>query len=352
VVSAAMYGEENDAALSWAVLGPNVNTIPRMTPPELEGVPLPGNEHYRENPTDVFWDGLQEYVQAGGSPFYRRPSYYLRQRDMLWVALREDTIGYKDTGKPYDALCGFLRAVYIVPSDLYVRDPGSSAQAEVTARIAQTAIPQSHEAIDKIIGETYADFFEQTQSYIDAIRDGGRVSSSKVLTYFLRKNEGNIMRSTIDTALFFKMAARVDIAALHGAGESSVVVFNAARVGADMIARMFYDDFSSEIPLDWLVEHVPASSGLNDMITDKYKPWKDFDPVNRAGTFYHVWSIIMMAGAMDPSSVRRMVAAYYRTSENSATVDRKTAHGRIKVRADRKAAEHAWDIRRVFDSLL
>jgi hypothetical protein len=346
---------------------PKPEEVHSEVPPQLAGKDIPqSNEHYRSL-VDVVRTGIDEYVQDGGKPFYKRPPYYLTQIMAAAVLLPRGVINgnFDFTGTPYEAGLNFYESNFVVPIELYSRaDPGTSskeaADRELTAqgyaRIVEHP-PFYRDNYDyrskTIIAKSYADTYNQTKHYIDTIRGSGKVSTSELLTYYLKKNNGDINQSLMDTELFLELTVRgnrenLALPEQPQSNETLEEIKQRLRIlyrgNAESISSMFYDEFSPRVPLDWLLEHIPPNDNvLNSTDSMIDTQWKDYMPANRAGIYYHVWSIAGMATIMDPELVEEAVTI----SELGTNIPE---HGRIKLEADLAALHQVREVRDIFDS--
>jgi len=174
---------------------------------------------------------------------------------------------------------------------------------------------------------------------------GEPLSTSQVIAYFLYQNEGDFKESMWDTTLFLKVLARNDIDTLF---------INSSQGNAERLAYLFKDEFSPIISHNWLMEQfstglIPKESVLYLSKDTDNEAGKNFMPINKDGTYYHVMNIMTWAAVcMDPWVVKSMVAAYY-NEQHLGSFDHRTEHGIDKVRADIEAAKAADRIKRVID---
>jgi hypothetical protein len=362
--AAGVQSEIEDSSLSWLLFKPDADDIPSEVPAELAQTPIDSkNEHYQPNPVAFLTTAIDTYKQNGGTPFYRKPPYYMSRYDAVIAGVSTPFRAGKGRypkEASYSILLNFSRLPYERVNTLYDIDPGSSTQREVKKRLAEAQLPAgppmqvSSESTapltnrDTIIAQSYRDTFAEAKAHIDGIRGQGRVSTSELFAYYLHRSGGDIVTSLIDTTVFLKMAARVDMDKLAAIADEpsrlavedteNADVYGGARKQADLVASMFYDDFSHELPLESLTKIVPEDSDLNDIVLTSDCPLKNFDPVNRAGLPYHVWSLFLMSACADAAAVKKIVSAYFGSPGVEA------AQGSIKVAADTRIAAQASDI--------
>lgn len=203
------------------------------------------------------------------------------------------------------------------PEDLINRDPGSG----IVQKIRNT------EDINKR-------FYEEFQSALAYVQEPDkRVSTSKVLAYFLFQNKGNIYQSMWDTVIFLKVMVR---------NNYQTLAYNASREKAELISRTFNDEFSKEIPFTWLVDS--GFTPENDGNPLHY----DFLPVNRVGGPYHSWNIMTWALCVEPHLVPKVVEYFYTSNEEMKL----QGSGRIKVESDMTVAENSLKLVETIKSYL
>lgn len=357
-VTAAAIGESKLGTLS-KLFQPDTENIRRDIPPQLEGKDIPfHNEHYR-SPLDVVRQGIENYAKGEGTPFYRRPDYYISTPEAIrnW-AESGFKLSFDTQGEPYDAAMMFSAITFLDATELFDYDPGTSFRSEAELRLQfvqdkEELIEGSslkHTKSTTVIAQAYLENFNRAKEYIDTIRNGDRVSSSELLTYYLKHNQGDIVKSLWDTTLFFKLASRVNLEKLReiaqGLPVENTIINEASREGAELIASLFYDDFSSEVPLEWLISEIPASdTQLNAAGRDEYTEWKDFMPINRSGTNYHIYNIATWGAIMDPNLAETFTTAYYADPRFNVT----NHQGKIKVRADMEAIHQVRYMRSLYN---
>lgn len=184
-------------------------------------------------------------------------------------------------------------------------------------------------------------------SWFEQIREerGEPLSVSEVIAYFLYQNEGDLKTSMWDSTLLLKVLARNDVETLFS---------NNTMEKAEKLGYLFKDEFSPRISHNWLMEQfaqgvVPKESVLYLGGAMDNEPGKNFMPINKDGTYYHVMNLITWAAvAMEPWVVKSMVTAYY-NEQNFGGIDHRTEHGIDKVNADIKASQSADRIKRVVE---
>lgn len=354
----AAYVVENKTSGITRLFEPEAAKIPRAVPPQLEGIPIPeSNEHYR-TPLHVIQSALSSYEQSGGKPFYKLPEEYLTQFDATKLYVKGDILG-QDVKQ--NNIISFSAITFFTFDGIYDVDPGTSVKEQVAQQIALLQEPDLVANETGAFGPTqkevtaakvYCEFFNRTRTHIDQLRNGGRVSTEELLKYYLHENQGDIVKSMWDSVLFLKMAARVEASVLEHPEDfmykTNATINTPSRKNAEILSSMFYDDFSTEVPLEWLLSAVKKDD--KELNTDdqlQHQEWKDFMPVNRAGTPYHVFNLATWAGVMDPALVEEITTVYYAPIVNSRNSP--DAHGRIKVQADYTTARQAREIREVFE---
>jgi|GEM_PF-2566752 len=343
--------EWNNSSLSMAYLKPDFKKLTPTVPPELADKNLSNhNERYSPDFAGIVINGIQAYEQQGGKPFYKKPPYYMGELEM-WKSFRRgyDKYGAPDidtSGRPYEKAINFSGADFKKGTvNLYSHlDPGSSAKQMTDQRLAVAHIqnPQPDGPGEAIVKQTYGQMYNDAKDHIDHIRQGGQVSTSELFTYFLSKSNGDITTSLIDTTLFLKLTARANLKFLLNRDHFSTG-FKPSYDNAKLLSEMFYDEFSSELPLDELVASVDEHSALNDYKGSEN--YKDYDPVNRAGTPYHIWNLFMLDACAHPVVSQKIVLGYYGMVDGI----RLGAHGKIKIEADYHAAEQANQVRAIFN---
>lgn len=183
--------------------------------------------------------------------------------------------------------------------------------------------------------------------YLEEKRDSNRepLSVSEALAYFLYKNGGDLKESMWDTTLLLKVLARNDIDTLFS---------NNTYDKAERLAHLFKDEFSPRISHNWLMEQfskgvIPKDSPLYQSGAMDNMSGKNFMPIAKDGTYYHVMNILTWAATcMDPWVVKSLVTAYY-NEQNFGGTDHRTEHGIDKVQADIKATQSADRVKRMID---
>jgi hypothetical protein len=165
------------------------------------------------------------------------------------------------------------------------------------------------------------DFKSSINNAVDYIKKQGNgkpLSSSVLMAYFLHQNSGNIAESFWDTTLVLKMLARSNLDNFD---------LKPTRQAADLLASLFLDEFSPEISLNWLSNHIPPT-------TDKSSYSKDYQPINKAGVLYHAWNLISWSTCMTPEIARDLTRGYYANN----TEKRREEQGKEKIKTDFKIA--------------
>lgn len=177
--------------------------------------------------------------------------------------------------------------------------------------------------------------FGRAEDYIDNYRKGKLCSTSFLFAYFLFENGGLITDALWDTVTFLKVAARNDLNTLKNVP---------SREGADLLGKTFIDEFSLELPLEWLVNNIPGSDSLlnnsDPLATPEYK---DFMPINRAGQFYHAWNIMAWNACMSPLLVEQFTKALYIHGKLGG-FDMRPTNGIVKVESDTRVSQFSGKI--------
>ena len=192
-----------------------------------------------------------------------------------------------------------------------------------------------------------SDHLQKSLKYLEEKREakGEPISVSEALAYFLYENKGDLKESMWDTTLLLKVLARNDVDTLFS---------NNTFDKAEKLAYLFKDEFSPKISHNWLMEQfskgiIPKDSPLYQSGAMENESGKNFMPINKDGTYYHVMNILTWsATCMDPWVVKSLVTAYY-NEQNFGGIDHRTEHGIDKVQADIEAAQSADRIKRLID---
>lgn len=141
MAAVAVESEYTDAFISRTFCGPNTEHLPAGPPPELAGTDIDRtNEHYQPDFSQVIRNGVDAYKAGGGTPFYKRPDFYITEWDALTTAWKAQT--QKPTGNnpydvkhPYERLMNFSLINVTKPGSLSKVDPGSSTRPIVEQRL-------------------------------------------------------------------------------------------------------------------------------------------------------------------------------------------------------------------------
>jgi hypothetical protein len=360
LVGKVLFTAETSYELVPRLLGPDIASIPSDVPPQLEHLTIPQHNEHFTTPLATIASAFRNVQAKGITPFYTKPSYYLSTFEFIhdFAAEGAFTNGVHTWvtpyTKPYFNAIEFSRTVFFDTYDLYATDPGSTSKRVTTTLLAEAAAqplqangipPVDSEAAKIAIG--YGKEFIAMKRTIDARRGEEKVSTSVLLEEYLLQNQGDIVRSLWDTTLFLKLGARADIHKMLQPNlfkDTTTQVRLQARSGAELLSAMFYDDFSSKVPLDWLLTTIPPNDGmLNASSATAYQNYKDYMPVNRDGAWYHVYNIAAMTTFMDPLLVETFMANYY--SDHSYAVQQ----GRIKTETDLIAVRQIRSMRKLFE---
>ena len=181
-------------------------------------------------------------------------------------------------------------------------------------------------------------YFEERREIV-----GAPLSTSEIIAYFLYQNKGDLKQSMWDSTLLLKVLARNDI---------DTLVSSNTFDKAEQLGYLFKDEFSPQISHNWLTEKfkqglIPKESQLYLAGDGDNQSGKNFMPINKAGTYYHVMNLFTWAATcMDPWVVKSILAAYY-NGQKIGGFDVRNEHGADKVLADTKAAQASDNIQRV-----
>lgn len=122
-----------------------------------------------------------------------------------------------------------------------------------------------------------------------------------------------------------------------------------------LLTGMFKDEFSLKISANWVLENVSRDSTLlNSADGSSNMQFKDFMPINRAGSFYHAWNIIALSTSMSPFMLKRFILAHHSYfaetiyhGKNSLSPD-----GREKVIADLTISNYSDELGKLVGSYI
>lgn len=341
VAVASKYPEINRF---WQEEGPlitgeavNLDNIASEIPPQLANLEIPTKNEQFRHMTDIFEEGLLQYLHWMNSNSslsqltYERPDNYLdipsiaerispdideipsRIGEDYWaMSWALDAIGEID--KPYsmivagstDGISSLENMIKNDPGTGFVNSLRESSKMEFgdsfdmwQACRSNTLSSEQREYLSK----QYIEWHQGAMNYIlrEVKKDGKPISTSALFSYFLFKNDGNILRSVWDTSSWLKITSRNDVEDLK---------FNPNNDKAKLITSLFKDEFAEKISANWVVENVePEDKLLNNVEAYDNYQYKDYMPPNRVG-FYHSWNIVALGLHMSPFLLKRMVASH------------------------------------------
>ncbi len=378
-----------DEGLSTADVGMELNI-----PPEFSVVKIPErNENYR-SPENILLDAFDLYESWRGRGATRLPMVHYEKGEeyldavsiarkfprffatpdgetapgslsaRLYMMMMADTDKQEVDAADIPEISGFSALSQNGIVDFIFHNPGSKiitqAQEFVCKKYGwnRKQLISSILSFDKNLPEVDGrDWDQATKIASNRLRDavtwfekrrvenGKPLSVSEVIAYFLYQNDGDLKTSLWDSTLLLKVLVRNDIDTLR---------VNDSLDGAEKIAYLFEDEFSPRISHNWLMRQfstqtIPKDSPLYASGAMDFDQWKNFMPINKDGTYYHVMNIITWAAvSMDPWVVKSMLVAYY-NEQDIGGMDHRSEHGVDKVNADLLAAKAAGRIKRVAD---
>lgn len=304
--------------------------LPDVAPPVLQRVEIPKVNEYLRPPPLIIREGFgiyktwREQDSDLPNPFWKKPENYLDYaRLMKGIAKTDPRLSLADrladavfvNDEPYSAFSTFTQSNIFFATDLIEIDPGSGIMAKAAERFKIIKTNQDYDiyaaATSKSFTKEDEKLFEQEINHLitDAILfikdrgEGKSVSTSLLFAYFLHRNQGDIKQSMWDTTIVLKLSARNNIQTLS---------FEPSREGIEQLSALFIDEFSQQIPLDWLVAHVPANDDqLNDIDMALNSQYKNYQPPNKAGIFYHAWNIMALTTCMSPELIRTSIRSRF-----------------------------------------
>lgn len=339
--------------------GPNIEWISSEIPPELLGKEIPiKNEFYRQ-PLVILNEGISLYEDWRKNDSnlpeitYNKPPNYIDMQRMASLLTKGTPAGWFLDGlisndqpdhNTIEFSMGGVRSFdYIV-----VANPGTGLVRQIKDEYKQKTerdFDLSTDDQEQFLKTNCLQWFDGAKRFIDReVNKKGKQSTSLLFAYFLHKNKGNLNESMWDTTLWLKVAGRNDLKTWEQ---------KPTRQGAELLTKMFKDEFSLSISANWVLENVPPDSAILNS-PEKYlnMQYKDFITVNRAGSYYHPWNIISLSTSASSTILERFVHAqhsYLAETEyhgkNSLTPD-----GREKVKADLEVLTYADKISRLVQS--
>lgn len=382
----------NDEGAGAMVTGEasNLNQIPSEVPPSLEGKDIPTtNERFRQADI-VFREGLRSAQESGIRLHFREPGNYLKTSTVLGVVVQDTennpstilegpaAINDEMTGliysndRKYSAFLNGSGGNITGIEEMIIMDPGTglvkgirdAMKAKYGANFDvwdackndNTYSPTlTSEQREFIISKT-RDWYSGAMEFVQAERakSDRPISTSVLFSYFLRENNGDILASVWDIAVWLKILARNDT---DTSDPNKFLAFNPTYDKAKATTDLFQDESSQTISANWVIDAVGSIkytdpngfeqlnfTGNKSGDNYKYPKYKDFMPPNRAGGFYHTWNIIALMMCMDEEVVTRMVATHLNPGayENDRWF---SEYGRVKAEADMHTVERTREIR-------
>jgi hypothetical protein len=336
--------------------GPNTEWISSEIPPELLGKEIPTKNEFYRQPLVILSEGIslyEDWKKSDSNLFkisYNKPPNYIDTQRMASLLTKgtpdrwflDGLIGndQPDNNTIEFSMGGVRSFDYIV-----VANPGTGLIRQVKdgyKQKTQRDFDLSTDDQEQFLKNNCLKWFDDAKKFVNKEVDKkGKQSTSLLFAYFLHKNKGNLNESMWDTTLWLKVAGRNDLQTWEQ---------KPTRQGAELLTSMFKDEFSLNISANWVLENIPTDSSVLNS-PEKYvnMQYKDFMPVNRAGSFYHPWNIMALSTSASSMILERFVHAQYSYltetqyhGKNSLVPD-----GREKVKADLEVSKYADDIDRL-----
>lgn len=339
--------------------GPNTEWISSEIPPELSDKEIPiKNEFYRQ-PLVILNEGISLYNEWRQRDLglleisYIRPPNYINEAKMGYLLTKGTvdsffTNGVLNNDQPDHSFIEFSMGGIRSFDYIIVANPGTGLVREIKDQYKQKFnknFDLSTEDQEQFLKTSCIQWFNGAKEFIDKeVNKKGKQSTSLLFAYFLYKNNGNLAESMWDTTLWLKIAGRNNLQTWEQ---------NPTRQGAELLTKMFKDEFSLNISANWVLENVPSNSvTLNS--AEKYvnRQYKDFMPVNRAGSFYHPWNIIALSTSVSPFILERFTNAQhsYLTETKYDGKNSQSPDGREKVKADFEVTKYANRMSKLVES--
>jgi hypothetical protein len=371
------WWDKNGAMLTGKV--EDLNLIDSMCPESLESKDIPSSNEWFRVVDKVLQDGLNRYNEwQSENPklaqlWFDKPENYLsiesvadRLSEKIIETpddLKEGYVGYigyligtvDDFDKPYSMIVNgsganissLQQMILIDPGTGFVKNLRSSMQEEFGKKFDVWSACLHEKLTDgkqKFMVERFQDWYNGAMEYIRKIRSENKdpISTSIVFSYFLHRNNGDILASTWDTSTWLKILVRND--------PENNLERDPNYDRAKMATDLFRDEFSPTLSANWVVKNVSKSDKLLNYIGDPYlyPEYKDYMPSNRAGGYYHAWNIMALSMSMSPFIVKRMVAMVVNPSLGD-NGKRWTENGRAKCIADMLVVNRADKIASIVD---
>lgn len=359
VGSIALSQTEIGKKATSLLTGPNTEWISSEIPPELLGKEIPiKNEFYRQ-PLIILNEGISLYEDWRKDDSnlpevsYNKPPNYIDTQRMASLLTKGTPAGWFLDGligndqtdhNTIEFSMGGVRSFdYIV-----VANPGTGLIRQVKDEYKQKTqrdFDLSTDDQEQFLKTNCLQWFDDAKKFIGREVDKkGKQSTSLLFAYFLHKNKGNLNESMWDTTLWLKVAGRNDLQTWEQ---------KPTRQGAELLTKIFKDEFSLSISANWVFENVPPDSVVLNS-PEKYlnMQFKDYITVNRAGSFYHPWNIMALSTCASPFILERFTAAQhsYLTETSYNGKNSLTPDGREKVKADLETSKYADEISKLVQS--
>jgi len=339
--------------------GANTEWISSEIPPELQGKEIPiKNEFYRK-PLVILNEGMSLYEDWRKNDSnlaeisYNRPPNYIdtqRMASLLAKGTPDDWFfdGLIGNDQPDHNTIEFSMGGVRSFDYVVVANPGTGLIRQIKDEYKQKTkrdFDLSTDDQEQFLKNSCLQWFDEAKKFIDVEVDKkGKQSTSLLFAYFLYKNNGDLNESMWDTTLWLKVAGRNDPQTWEQ---------KPTRQGAELLTRMFKDEFSLGISANWVLENVPPDDVVLNS-PEKYlnMQYKDYITVNRAGSFYHPWNIMTLSTSVSSTILERFVHAQYSYLAEIEYHDKNSLapDGREKVKADLEVSKYADDISRLVQS--
>ncbi len=339
--------------------GPNTEWISSEIPQELLDKEIPTKNEFYRQPLAILNEGISLYESwrkdNNNLPEikYNKPPNYVDEVRMSYLLTKGTpdflfTNGVLTNDQPDHNFVEFSMGGVRSFDYIVVANPGTGLVRQIKdeyKRKTQKKFDLSTDDQEQFLKANCIQWFDDAKKFIDREVDKkGKQSTSLLFAYFLHKNKGNLSESMWDTTLWLKVAGRNDLQTWEQ---------KPTRQGAELLTGMFKDEFSLNISANWVLENVPTNSmTLNS--SEKYEnmQFKDFMPVNRAGSFYHPWNILALSTCASPFILKRFTAAQhsYLTETSYNGKNSQSPDGREKVKADFEVTGYADEISNLVQS--
>jgi hypothetical protein len=352
---------DNNRELLFGI-GPNVKDIPSEVPPSLLGLEIP-KQNENLLPADLIlknalsiYEDWHKGTNVLYPPVYNRPKNYLNALSLSHLVkdsaqtmpishgLLIDAF-YKNN-LPYANYSDGAGAGILGTSHLVEIDPGTGLvfnlknefqklygnDFDIWSACTKSTLTETQKGeLESAIGVWFNNSTEYAKNCYRKLGNK-RISSSIMLAYFIHNNNGDILKGIWDTATWFKIAARNEIPTLE---------YNPNRQKADFLNNIFVDESSQTVSINWVIDNVAKDDQILNSSDRTFHPeWKDYMPVNRAGDFYHFWTIIGVCAVMSPDLAKRTIGTMLTDSSQ---------YGRVKISTDEETVAKAEKIARLLE---